>query len=531
MSKFTKPFALKTALACAVSLGALASFSAHAKPFRWATQGDILTMDPHAQNEGLNNTASSFIYEPLINYNDKFQLEPSLALSWSKESNLLWKLKLRPNVKFHDGTPFTADDVVFSIERVMAATSNFKIYATGIQGSKAIDPLTVVIYTNSPNPVLLRQLTEIRIMSRAWSEKNKVPKPQDYVNKEETFAVRNANGTGPYILKAREPDVRTTFVENTAWWGKSSKRGNVSEVIYSPIKSAATRTAALLSGEVDFVIDPPSQDLERLKASAKVLEGEENRTIFIGMDQSRDELTSGNIKGKNPFKDVRVRQALYQAIDIEAIKKSVMRGGALPTGTMISPQVHGWSKEIDARLPHSEARARELLTQAGYPTGFEFTLDCPNNRYINDESICQAVIAMWARIGVKAKLNAMPRAVYFAKVQKFETSAYLLGWGVPTFDALYSIQSLIRTVGQGGDGNFNLGRYSNAKIDALVDVIKVETDEKKRDAAITEVLKLHAADVGHIPLHNQVIPWAMRKNISVNHRADNRLDMRNVRVE
>jgi peptide/nickel transport system substrate-binding protein len=524
-------FIPRTALCSAISLLFLLALPTHAKPFKWSTQGDILTMDPHAQNEGLNNTATSFIYEPLINYNDKFQLEPSLALSWSKESNLLWKLKLRPNVKFHDGTPFTADDVVFSIERVMAPTSNFKIYATGIQGAKAIDPLTVVIYTNNPNPVLLRQLTEIRIMSRAWSEKNKVSKPQDYVNKEETFAVRNANGTGPYSLKAREPDVRTTFSENPAWWGKATKRGNVSEVVYTPIKSAATRTAALLSGEVDFVIDPPPQDLERLKASVKVLEGEENRTIFIGLDQFRDELSSGNVKGKNPFKDVRVRQALYHAIDIEAIKKSVMRGGAVPTGTMISPQVHGWSKAVDARLPHSEARARELMTQAGYPNGFEFTMDCPNNRYINDESICQAVIAMWARIGIKAKLNAMPRAQYFAKTQKFDTSAYLLGWGVPTFDALYSIQSLIRSVGQGGDGNFNLGRYSNPKIDALVDIIKVETDEKKRDAAISEVLKIHAADVGHIPLHNQVIPWAMRKNISVNHRADNRLDMRNVRVE
>ncbi|MGL4574246.1 MAG: ABC transporter substrate-binding protein, partial [Burkholderiaceae bacterium] len=283
----------------------------------------------------------------------------------------------------------------------------------------------------------------------------------------------------------------------------------------------------------DFVLDPAPQDIDRLSkgANTKVLEGAENRTIFLGLDQHRDELLYSNIKGKNPFKDVRVRQALYHAIDIEALKRAVMRGSADVTGTMISPQVNGWSKAVDTRLPYDEARAKQLLADAGYPQGFEFVIDCPNNRYLNDEAICQALVGMWAKIGLKVRLNAMPRATYFAKIQKFDTSAYLLGWGVPTFDALYSIQSLIRSVGQGGDGNFNLGRYSNKQIDDLVDKIKVEIDDTKRNAMITEVLKLHAAEVGHIPLHNQVIPWAMRKNINVVHRADNRLEMRWVRVD
>jgi peptide/nickel transport system substrate-binding protein len=518
------------ALAAAV---AMPTAGLQAKTLRWASQGDILTFDPHAQNEGLNNTAASYVYESLLNYDEKFQLIEGLATSWRKESDLIWRFDLRRNVKFHDGTPFTAEDVVFSIERAMAPTSNFKIYTTGIQGARAVGSHTLLIYTNTPNPVLLRQLTELRIMSKAWSEKNRVTRPQDYVNKEETFAVRNANGTGPFMLKSREVDVRTVFAENPNWWGKAKKKGNVTEIVYTPIRQAATRTAALLSGEIDFVLDPAPQDLDRMRQNPnlKVVEGAENRTIFIGLDQDRNELLYSNIKGKNPFKDARVREALYRAIDINAIQRVVMRGLSAPTGAMLAPQVHGWSKELAQRMPFDPERARALLREAGYADNLEFTLDCPNNRYINDEAICQAIVGMWARVGVKARLNAMPRATYFAKIQQFDTSAYLLGWGVPTFDALYTLQSLMRSRGQGGDGNFNLGGYKNERVDQMVDQIKVETDLKKRDALIAEVQRIHAQEVGHIPLHDQVIPWAMRKNVNVVHRADNRLEATWVRID
>jgi peptide/nickel transport system substrate-binding protein len=504
-----------------------------AKTLRWASQGDILTFDPHAQNEGLNNTATGYVYEPLLTYNEKFELVPALATSWNRDGNLIWRFNLRKGVKFHDGTPFSADDVVFSIERAMAPTSNFKVYTTGIQGARKIDDHTVLIYTTVPNPVLLRQLTELRMMSKAWSEKNKVTLPQNYVQKEETYAARNANGTGPYMLKSREVDIKTVLVENPSWWGKPTKKGNVTEVIYTPIKSEATRTAALLSGEIDFVLDPAPQDIARMKQNpaVKVVEGAENRTIFLGFDQFRDELQYSNVKGKNPFKDLRVRQALYQAIDIEAIKRAVMRGSSDPTGAIIAPQVHGWTKEANQRLPYNVDAAKKLLADAGYPNGFEFTLDCPNNRYINDEEICKALAAMWARIGLKVNVNAMPRATYFPKIQKFDTSAYLLGWGVPTFDALYSLQSLARTVGTGGDGNFNLGRVSNAEFDKLVDGMKSEVDVKKRDEMIARALALHNQQVMHIPLHNQVIPWAMRKNVNVVHRADNRLSAEWVKID
>ena len=296
----------------------------------------------------------------------------------------------------------------------------------------------------------------------------------------------------------------------------------------------ATRLAALLSGEIDFVLDPDVQDVPRLRSDPKVkiLEGNENRTIFFGMDQHRDELLYSNVKGKNPFKDQRVREAFQLAIDVNAIKTTVMRGMSFPTGVMFAPQVAGYDKSLDVVVKPDLVRARKLLADAGYPNGFEVTLDCPNNRYINDERICQASVAMLSKIGINAKLNAMPRTTYLPKIPRFETSFYMLGWGVPTFDSLYALLSLMHThVPKAADGDFNLGKYSNPKVDAAIDALKTEIDLAKRRALTKEVLMLHKADVGHIPLHHQVIPWAMRSNVSAVHRADNRLTVKWVTIK
>jgi peptide/nickel transport system substrate-binding protein len=518
----------------AVAIAAVLALAlpATAKTLRWSSQGDILTMDPHAQNEGLNNSVSDHIYEPLVTRGKDLKIEPCLALSWERSAPTTTRFRLRPNVRFHDGTPFTADDVVFSIERALAPTSNFSPYMQGITGAKRVDDLTVEIHTKGPNPVLLPQLTEVRMMSRAWANKHNVQRPQDFKNLEETYAARNANGTGPYVLQSRQPDVKTVLVLNSNWWGKVE--GNVNEIVYQPIKQGATRLAALLSGEIDFVLDPDVQDIPRLKQDRKIriLEGNENRTIFFGFDQWRDELQYSSVKGKNPFKDKRVREAFQLAIDLQAIRSQVMRGLATPTAVMFAPQVDGYDKALDAVRKPDRERARKLLAEAGYPQGFEVTLDCPNNRYINDERICQAVAAMLAQVNVKVRLNSMPRATYFPKIQKFDTSFYMLGWGVPTFDSLYALQSLLRTVVTGtGDGNFNLGKYSNPKVDAAVDALKTEVDPAKRKALTREALAIHQADVGHIPLHHQVIPWAMRANVSAVHRADNRLTAKWVRIQ
>jgi len=311
------------------------------------------------------------------------------------------------------------------------------------------------------------------------------------------------------------------------------KKTNVDEIVYTPIKNEATRAAALLSGEVDLVLDPSPQDLARVRANPnlKVIDGVENRTIFLGMDQHRDELVGSSVKGKNPLKDVRVRKALYQAIDIESIKRVTMRGLSQPTGALVAPQVHGWTEGVHQRFPYDLDAAKKLLAEAGYGNGFEVDFACPNNRYINDEEICQAITAMWAKAGVKAKLRTLPLVTYFPMIQRYEASIYMLGWGVPTFDTLYSLQSLTRSVAGGADGNYNVGRYSNQRMDYIVDRAKQETDGSVRTRLLTEGLQLQNDTVAHIPLHNQLIPWAMKKSVDVVHRADNRIDWRLVKLQ
>jgi peptide/nickel transport system substrate-binding protein len=523
---------LKFALLAAAAAAAMAAAPAlHAKPFKWTSASDIPTLDIHSQNNALGNGVHAAIYDALVYYNSQtFRPEPQLATSWREISPTQVRFTLRSGVKFSDGTPLTADDVVYSVTRAMAKSSNYQVYTQGIDKLVKVNDTTVDFMMKGPNPVLLNQLTELRIMSKAWAEKNRSVEPKDIRTKDETFAHRNAMGTGQFMVKEWQPDQKLVLVRNPNYWGKVDS--NVTEIIYTPIKSEATRVAALLSGEVDLVLDPSPQDLARLRASStlKVIDGVENRTIFFGMDQFRDELPGSNVKGKNPLKDVKVRRALYQAIDSDALHRVTMRGLSQPTGTIVAPQVAGWTEAVHKRLPFDPEASKKLLAEAGYPQGFEVDFACPNNRYINDEEICQAVTAMWSRIGVKAKLRTLPLVTYFPMIQRHEASIYMLGWGVPTFDGLYSLQSLTRTMGQGGDGNYNMGRYSNQRMDYVVDRVKVETDKPVRDRLLTEGLQISGETVSHLPLHNQIIPWAMKKTVDVVHRADNRLDWRLIKV-
>jgi peptide/nickel transport system substrate-binding protein len=514
-----------------LSLAVMVATPASAATFKWSSASDIPTLDIHSQNNALGNGVHAAVYESLVYYNSRtFKIEAQLATDWKLVNPTLMRISLRKGVKFSDGSPFTADDAVFSINRAMAKTSNYGVYAQGIDKVNKVDDNTIEIALKGPNPVLMNQLTELRMMSKAWAEKNKSVEPKDIKTKDENFAHRNAMGTGPFMVESWQPDQKLVLKSNPNWWGKLE--GNLTEIVYTPIKTETTRAAALLSNEIDMVLDPSPQDLARMRSNSalKVIDGAESRTIFLGMDQFRDELVGSNVKGKNPLKDQRVRKALYQAIDSNTLNRVTMRGLSQPTGTLVAPQVNGWTKKVDARWPYDLEGAKKLLLEAGYKDGFEVDFACPNNRYINDEEICQAVTAMWSRIGVKAKLRTLPLVTYFPMIQRYEASIYMLGWGVPTFDALYSLQSLVRTVGAGGDGNYNVGRYSNPQMDALVERIKKETDAKNRNDLIEKALELSHQDVSHIPLHNQIIPWAMKKNIDMVHRADNRIDWRLVKV-
>lgn len=505
------------AVAAAVSLAAVPASAKNV--LKWASQGDALTADPHSQNEGPTNVATLQVYESLVFRDPKMKLIPALATSWStvKGKPNVWEFKLRKGVKFHDGTPFTADDVVFTMKRVKMQTSDFKNYVKNVVEVKKIDSHTVHLVTKGPDPLLPNQLTQIGIMSEAWAKKNKVEKPQDFKAGEENYAARNANGTGPFMLKLREPGVRTILVRNKAWWGWKQAGGNVDEIIYTPIKNAATRVAALLSGQVDFVLDPPFQDLNRIKRSPKlkIVQTPQIRTIFLGLDTGIKELRTSNVKGKNPFADRRVREAMYRAIDIKTIQRVVMRGLAVPAGIITSPGVNGYNGNLNKRLAYDPKKAKELLKAAGYPNGFSVRLDCPNNRYNNDEKICIAVVGMLGKIGIKVNLDAIPKSKHFPKIQKRVSDFYMLGWGVPTLDSHYVFTYLYRS-----DGPWNATGFNDKKVDELTAAMPVTVDLKKRDAMIAEAWKRAKNAIAYIPLHHQVIVWGMSKNLDLPIRAD-----------
>ena len=521
-----------TTLAVASVLATL-SWSATASTFRWTRSADLSSWDIHAQNVGVNNSVHRAVYESLAEYNNQtLKAEPSLAAKWEQVNTKQLRVTLRSGVTFSDGSPLTADDVKFSLERAKAKTSSFVVYTQGIDRVEVVNPSTIDIFSNVPNPVLVNQLTELRIMSKAWAEKNNSVEPKDIKAKDENYAHRHALGTGPFVLQSWSQDSRLVLKNNPQWWGKGKFPTNVTEAVYTPIKSDATRTAALLSGEVDFIIDPSINDLQRIQQSPQlqVLESAADRTRFLGMDQYRDELPHSNVRGKNPLKDVKVRKALYQAIDMGTIQRVVMRGLAQPTGTLIAHHVNGWTKQVDKRFPFDPDASKKLLAEAGYPDGFEFEFSCSAGRYPSDEQLCQAITAQWAKVGIKAKLRTYPFATYFPMIQRYEASVYLLGWSVPTFDAFYSLQALIRSPGAGGDGNFNLGRYSNPQQDAMIERVKTETVLMLRNQLIEKVLLNEHEAISHIPLFNLITPWATTKKVQIPTRADNYIDWRALKV-
>jgi peptide/nickel transport system substrate-binding protein len=506
---------LKPTLVAAAFVAALgaAAVPAGAVTLKIGDQGDALSMDPHSLNESLQLTVLENVFEPLV-YRDKdYKLIPALATSWKATSPTVWHFELRQGVQFHDGTPFTADDVIFSYERAKDPGSDMKTYVGQIKEIKKINDHSIDIVTNAPFPILPEVFYRWFIMSKKWCETNQATHPVDRRKGIENAASFRANGTGPYRLRERQPNVRTTFVRNGNYWGKVT--GNVDEVIFNVIGNDATRVAALLSGEIDFMEPVPLQDIDRLKQTPnlKVLQGPELRIIFLGMDQKRDELLFSNVKGKNPFKDKRVRQAFYQAIDVEGIKRTVMRGASNPIAEMWPQQVNGFAPDLNKRLPFDAEASKKLLAEAGYPNGFEVKMNCPNDRYVNDAAICQAVSANLARVGVKINLEAETKGTYFPKILRRDTSFYMLGWTSSTVDAHNVLYSIMSTPGEGGRGQFNLGAYSNPKLDELTDKIASETDAKKRGEMIHETVKIHEDDIGHIPLHQQYLNWAMKKNI------------------
>ena len=491
------------------------STQSFAKTIKWSMQGDSLTLDPHAQNEGPTTQVSRQIYEALVTRGLDMTIGPQLATKWKAVDPNTWYFFLRDDVKFSNGQKMTSEDVVFSILRAKQPTSDFKEYISTISGVKAIDDYTVQIKTSKPNPILLNQLSNIFIMSKKWSTDNFVVAPQNWDAGQETFSATNALGTGPFKITLREPNTKTVFKKNGKWWGNVEH--NITEIQLLPIKNAATRVAALLSGEIDLVTDAPVQDLNRISSSGghKVESTPQMRTIFLGMDQKADKLRTGNT-GDNPFKKKEVRQALYQAIDIEAIKKKVMRGLSEPAGIITFPGVTGYTKALDKRLPYDVDAAKKLLADAGYPNGFDVELRCPNDRYVNDEAICTAVVGMLGKIGVNVNLFAQTKSKHFKELKDNQGDFYMLGWGVPTLDSHYVFHYLYET-----DASWNKVNFSDADVDAAIRVMEGEVDLDKRNAAIAEAWKIVRDNIAYLPLHHQVISWASKSNVDVPIRPNN----------
>ena len=518
----------RTLAALLVTIGAAAG-SADAATFRYAYRVDPANLDPYALAETFTLSWLGQVYEPLVGRGKNLELVPALATSWEQTSPTVWRFKLRPGVTFHGGEKLTADDVVFSVNRAKMDGSDMAYTVASVTEAKKVDDLTVDLVMGKPNPILPVQITSTYIMSKAWAEKNGAEKPSSIKAKVENFATNNENGTGPFRIKARQPGVKIVLEPHAGHWAKPEH--NLTEVVFTPISSDATRVAALLSGEVDMIYPVPQQDLERIRASGKtdVLQGAELRTMFINMDQARDELVESDVKGKNPFKDVRVRKALASAIDMNAIRDRIMGGTSRNAGAMVAPGINGYDAAIDARPPADVEGAKKLLAEAGYPSGFEVGMDCSNDRYVNDEKICQAIVGMLGRVGVKVKLNAQTRAKFFEKILSRNTSMAMLGWQPLSYDAHSTLQDVMNTP-VAKVGTYNVGNYSNPKVDALTDKVETETDPAKRQALIGEAFAIHKADVGHIPLHQAGLAWGIRKGVSVPLRSDDSLELKWVKV-
>ncbi|MET3914623.1 peptide/nickel transport system substrate-binding protein [Variovorax sp. OAS795] len=515
-------FQKKAAAVAVLCLLGATSLMAGAQTIRIANQGDALSLDPHSLNESLQLSTTANVYETLAGRNKDLSVAPLLATSWKQTSPTVWRFELRKNVQFHDGTPFTADDVLFSFARASGDGSDMKSNTTDIKEVRKVDSHTIEIETKGPFPILPDVITQLMIMSKKWCEENKAVTPVDRRKGIENTASFKANGTGPFRVRERQPNVRTVFTRNATYWGKIE--GNAQEIIFTPIANPATRVAALISGEVDVMEPVPVQDIARVNASptARVISGPELRTIFLGMDQKRDELLYSSVKGKNPFKDKRVRQAFYQAIDIVGIQRTVMRGASRPTALMVGPGINGWNEAQDKRLPYDVEAAKKLLADAGYPNGFEVTMNCPNDRYVNDGQICQSVASNLAKVGVKINLAAETKGTYFPKVLRRDTSFYMLGWTPTTYDSHNALTALMACPDdKTGAGQFNLGAYCNPKVDELTKKIQSETDKPKRDAMLKEAFDLHTADIGHLPLHQQTLAWGVSKKVALTQMADN----------
>jgi peptide/nickel transport system substrate-binding protein len=518
-------------LILALFSGTILIAGAEAKTLRWAFSGDVATLDPYAHAESFTSNFLHHIYDPLVRRSKTLEIEPALATSWETIEPSVVRFKLRQGVKFHNGNPFNADDVIASTQRLLHPDARARGNLATVQAIRKVDDLTVDFVLKGPYPLLLNDLTGIFIMDKEWLEANNAVQPGNIATRKTTYASTNANGTGPFRLESYQADSKTVLTANPDWWDKAEH--NLTRIEFRPVKSDATRVAALFSSEIDLMFPAPLQDLQRITSTQgfQVIEEPSLRVIFLGLNHSDPELRAAPGLGKNPMKDLKVRQALWHAIDLDAIQKRIMRGKSRNTGTLVAPPVPGYDPANDQVLPFDPKKAKELLAEAGYPKGFKTGLDCPNDRYVADEAICVAIASMWAQVGVETDLVIQSKTTYFPKVDRSETDAYMLGWStLPPMDGSSVLSALLASRKDNYGGN-NPNGYFNETIEQLTRQSAVELDEHKRRGMLKEALKIARNDVAYIPLHAQPVAWAARKGVSVKQYPDEFLRLWWDRVE
>ena len=511
-----------------LALGVAAS--AQAEEFSWAGKTDPQTMDPHAVNSApvlgfLNN-----VYEGLVRRGKDMSVEPALATSWEPIGDGEgWRFFLREGVTFHDGSTFDAEDVRFSYERASSEQSDTRSWFAPVKDLVVVDDMTIDILTNAPNPIFPDSIANWMIMDKGWAEANDTQRPD---KENGNYATLNANGTGAFMLTDRQPGLSTSLAPFGGWWDTAEH--NITKATYTPIDNSATAVAALLSGDVDMINPVPIQDAARVDSrdGTTVVRGIEARVIMLGFGHDRDTLKYTSMAGEaNPFLDVRVREAVAKAINVDAILQTIMRGSAEAASQLVSPAMNGYSDANNARPAYDPEGAKALLAAAGYADGFSFGLKCPNNRYLNDEAVCQAVTGMLAQIGITAELDAMPVQNYWPELRADNFDMYMLGWSPGTFDHEHPVRFLVTTPNPEKKlGSWNFGGFSNGRVDTLLPMIQSEIDATKRQAMIDEVVDIYQDEHAYVPLYVQPLVWGMQDNIELTQRPDNFFILRWVTV-
>jgi len=476
------------------------------------------SMDPHYHNLTPNNNMANYTFDKLVKQDEKQNLKPGLAVSWKPVTDLTWEFKLRKNVTFHDGSPFTAEDVKFTLNRgqnVPNSPSSFKRYMAHIKKVEIVDPHTIRFSTEKPFPLMATYLSTFAIVSKKHGEGMAT---KDYNSGKAMI------GTGPFKFVEWVPGDRIVYTRNDDYWGDKPEW---EKVTVKPISSSPSRVAALLAGDVDIIDFVPTSDIETMEKNPEFSteKSVSNRVIYLHIDTDRDVSpfvtdNNGQPMKKNPLKDLRIRQAISMAINRPAIVEKVMDGSAIAAGQLLPEGFFAISSNLKP-MKYDPEGAKKLMKEAGWGDGFGLTIHGPNNRYVNDAKICQAVAQMLTRVGIKTKVDTMPKNVFFPRGSKLEFSFMLVGWGAGSGEPSSPLGSLLHTYDkEKGYGASNRGRFSNKELDAALEEALVTVDRKKHGDLLIKATEIGMGELGIIPLHFQVTIWAMKKELTYTARTD-----------